>query len=507
VLQSLRAQRYPNLRVLLVPERNARDLAPIAARFADLAPTVLSPATGAPSSALWSALKAVRASDSELFGIVGDHDDLFPNHVRTVVRTLDGIDKRSWFGTFGLAYSAVAERTRDGFIEDRLSTAPKPSTPLWRRMRHFRFYHPGYLDDGAHEIHMGAFLARTAMLDDELLVDPELERGIDSYLRLLFAEKTLFAFSCEVTALTDDPQEDDETPQDGPVSEARRRIFFRTYSRRFPAASVYLHNVVFMTHFDRELMAPVVVASSFGDRESGRALAVAPVGSATRSGAVVHVEGGGASAARLESLRLSPGRHRLRCYFAAGEGEAGHDGPLLSVAVSGEDGERRRSQASQTAWRMLGDARIAEIELVVPREEGVRKLAVTITPVNGSGFDLLGVEIDRLARILTCSVHDLPKNQKVWLYGAGQGGKQAKQKLEILGVCVAGFVDKFKTGTLEGLPIVDVATAKRTLGAGTSLIIASMFWEEIRRDIEKAGLAADLYSFYPFTGDVLYALT
>jgi hypothetical protein len=153
----------------------------------------------------------------------------------------------------------------------------------------------------------------------------------------------------------------------------------------------------------------------------------------------------------------------------------------------------------------LGDAQVAELEIDVQRD-AAQPFDLRIAANDSAGFELLGVRIDRLARILTCSVPDLPPDRAVWLYGAGQGGKQARRKLEMHGLRVAGFVDKFKTGTVDGIPIVDLQAARTIVGPGTTLIIASMFWEEIRAEIEAAGVATHLYSFYPFTGDVLYAL-
>jgi hypothetical protein len=219
-------------------------------------------------------------------------------------------------------------------------------------------------------------------------------------------------------------------------------------------------------------------------------------------GAVVQVTGRAGSLAVLTGARLTSGRYRLRCYFASDAG--GADGPPFTVEVPLGGPQGRSCEAVLTATRPLVHAHEAEYEIEIEPGRLAREIHLLAT---GAGhFGVLGARIDRLARVVSRSVLDLPSEQPVWLYGAGQGGRQAKHKLELAGLRVSGFIDKFKTGTLDGLPILDLEAARGRMGRETTLIIASMFWEEIRADIETAGVEASLYSFYPFTGDVVYAL-
>jgi hypothetical protein len=43
-------------------------------------------------------------------------------------------------------------------------------------------------------------------------------------------------------------------------------------------------------------------------------------------------------------------------------------------------------------------------------------------------------------------------------------------------------------------------------GPDVSALIASIFWEEIRADVEAAGICTNLYRAYPFIEDELYEL-
>lgn len=504
VLRSLRAQEYPGLKVVVVSRSPGFDVQSIVGQFPDLSPTVLPPVPGCASSALWEGLRVVRDSTADLFGIVEDRDELFPNHVRTLARTLQNMDGRSWFGSYGVAYSGAVECASESFERDRLAAADAPSGHLARRIRHFRFYHPGYLDDGAHEVHPGALLARTSLLDNELLTDPEFEEGSERYLELLLAEKTLFAFSCEVTAATHDRDDDTEGErQASPADAVRQRIFFRTYARQFPTASVYLHNVIFMTAFDKALLAPIIQPGSFEAQREPTALGAHAFGGAEQRKGFIRVAALPQTGVHLALTSLMAGRYRVRCYFSAGDEPV--SAPPFAVSLHGQGGEGGPA-AALASLRPIEYGSVAEYEMHVAHEDASQSGGLVITSEGLRAFDFIGARVDRLARILSRSVLDLPVDRPVWLYGAGQGGRQAKRKLELVGLRVSGFIDKFKTGTLDGLPVVSLDTARQQLRPDTTLIIASMFWEEIRRDIEAAGVPARLYSLYPFTGDVVYAL-
>lgn len=505
VLRSLERQGYPGLRAFIVSRSPGMDVSDVAGRFPGLSCTVLPPVPGSASTPLWHGLRAVRESGAEMFGLVDDRDELFPNHVRTVVDAMQNMDGRSWFGSFGVAYSGAVECALGEFTRDRWAHDQSPPTSLARRLRHFRFYHPGYLDEGAHEVHPGALLARTTLLDEEVLEDPGLDEGAERYLQLLLAEKSLFAFACEVTVATHDREDDvDQSRHIRPLDETRQRIFFRTYGRQFPSAAVYLHNVIFMTAFDKDLLAPIIQASSFDERRPSTVLGVQPLGAARALRRAVYVDGAQGGGLSLGAGSFTAGRYRLRCYYAPSE--ALDSGVPFDIRVRVDAGATVEAAVALLSVRCMEYGCVAEYELTLSAEDAAVLQGLNVDATGSGPFEFIGARIDRLARVLSRSVLDLPLDRPVWLYGAGQGGRQAKRKLELVGLQVSGFIDKFKTGTVDGLPVVDLETARRELRADSTLIIASMFWEEIRNDIEVAGVSARLYSLYPFTGDVVYAL-
>ncbi|MGE3839978.1 MAG: hypothetical protein AB7I50_00175 [Vicinamibacterales bacterium] len=506
VLRSLERQNYHDLRAFIVSRSPGIDVSEVARRFPSLSCTVLPPVSGTASAPLWHGLRAVRESGADVFGLVDDRDELFPNHVGTVVDAMQNMEGRSWFGSFAVAYSGAVECARGEFTGDRWAHEHSPPTSLARRIRHFRFYHPGYLDEGAHEVHPGALLARTALLDDEVLADPELDDGAERYLQLLLAEKSLFAFACEVTVATHDREDDlAQSRQVRPLDETRQRIFFRTYGRQFPSAAVYLHNVIFMTAFDKDLLAPIIQANSFDARRPSAVLDLQPLGSARVSGRAVDVMGTPGAGIALAADAFTAGRYRLRCYFSAPAPTTVSVPFDVRPGTSG-GGLAPGAVVSLLSVRSMEQLSVAEYELHLSSEDAAVLRGLTVEAHEGTSFVFVGARIDRLARVMSRSVLDLPVDRPVWLYGAGQGGRQAKRKLELVGLQVSGFIDKFKTGTVDGLPVLDLTTASGELKADSTLIIASMFWEEIRHDIEAAGVSARLYSLYPFTGDVVYAL-
>jgi hypothetical protein len=258
-----------------------------------------------------------------------------------------------------------------------------------------------------------------------------------------------------------------------------------------------------MTSFDRDLLAPILTPPPPDERSSGRALAARPLGGATIDSTALHVPGRVGAGALLANETLGSGRYRIRCYFATWDGGLR---PPFTLVFTREGRGAFRTEAALVAVEAIEHAAVADFELDVAPEHAVLPADLRLQAFAGAGFDLIGAHIDRLARVLTRSVLDLPVDRPLWLYGAGQGGRQAKRKLELLGFRVSGFIDKVKTGDLEGVPILSLDAARETVGPDTTLVIASMFWEEIRADIEAAGLTTTLYSFYPLTGDVVYAL-
>lgn len=504
-LESLRRQNYPQMEVFLVPLDEIPDLPDIATEFADLKLRVLDSCGAGPCSALWMALGKLRQAGFELFGVLEDADELFPNHVSTLLRTLQYYSGRSWFGRIGVTFSGCVEHAAEHFTSDRITLRGEPPGSRKLRIRHFRFYHPYLLDSQSHACYGASFLAGTELLDEEILTDPELHEEEIPYLQLLLAEKTLFAFSCEVTsAVHDQPEMPDPERHVHALEGDKRRVFFRTLGRSFPASSMYLHNVIFMTKFDYDLMAPVICAENVEKRLLVGTHPLQALGGAQWDGEVLKIPNRHGTGACIPALRLPSGGYRLRCFVNLPE-PLDPDCPLFSMELDGGPA----APPVQVSARLLepaGDARVATLEFEISRRNAGSLMEFHLLALGGGAFELLGTQLFRTALISSCSLQDLSPERTLWLYGAGEGGKIMKKKLDLVGLNATGFIDKHKAGTLDGLPIIDLDTAGRVLDESCTLLIASQFWQEIREDLALKGIRANLYSAFPYHGDVIYEL-
>lgn len=506
VLESLRAQTYPRLQSVLIPLRKIEERDRLSEQYKDIGLIVLPFVDENGGAALWRGLREVSRLEGDLFGLLDDCDELFPNHVWSLVRTMANIEHRTWFGPLKLAYAGCVERAATSFGSDRITDLKTLPGERKLRIYKFHFYHPCQLDNGVYQNHPASFLARTELLDDEILTDPEMEEGAEDYLQLLLAEKTLFAFSCEVTSVVHGRE--DEPREKGSVltlQGPRLRSLFRTFGRSFPSAAVYMHNVIFQTRFDHDLFAPVICAEHTG--EVGRPIPTAPliaIGGARRRGKILHVPGQAGAGGRLRSLRLTPGRYVLRCYFATPP-SPDPTRPLFAIAPSRRD-SFERLVVSEASALSSAYARIASLEFDVPVMASGKPMEMRFQAIDNRGFDLLGIQLYRVTRVVEHSLLDLPPKRPLWIYGAGEGGRIMSRKLDLLGIKISGFVDKHKTGIHEGHPIVGLDEARKVINEETILIIASIFWQEIREDLRKHHIVANLYSAYPFAGDTIYAL-
>lgn len=83
---------------------------------------------------------------------------------------------------------------------------------------------------------------------------------------------------------------------------------------------------------------------------------------------------------------------------------------------------------------------------------------------------------------------DIPKGRRVALYGASSGGRQFYKVLNEFrrDLNVAGFIDTYKRGKFDGLPILDPSD----LSGVDIVLICSCYWKEISSGIDK-----DMLSF------------
>jgi hypothetical protein len=197
---SLAAQTHPRIALILVrfaeiPGFDAwlQDLR-ASGRFTSVR-EVPAPGGGLRSAAWWAGLRAVR---SDAFCVLDDDDELFREHIASLVEVLEG-DPDS-----DVAYSGVVKQEEDGvFLNTHLRFGGEGGVTIEeRRALHF-------LDDFNLDrllrfdnyIQSNAWVARRRVLDDDVLDDPELEVAEDMYFYLLLASRYRFRFSGRATAL------------------------------------------------------------------------------------------------------------------------------------------------------------------------------------------------------------------------------------------------------------------------------------------------------------------
>jgi phosphoglycerol transferase len=156
---------------------------------------VTAPGGGLRSASMWAGLRAV---DSELFSMLDDDDELFRDHLASLVEVL----RRDAGCDF--AFGGGIRQEEDGaFLNDHPRFKGDLDNPVPER-RALRFLDDFNLDRLLRYDNMilsHSWVARRRVLDDEVLADPALEVGEDVYLYLLLASRHRFRHSGRATVL------------------------------------------------------------------------------------------------------------------------------------------------------------------------------------------------------------------------------------------------------------------------------------------------------------------
>ncbi len=156
---------------------------------------VPAPGGGRRSAAWWAGLHAV---DSDAFCVLDDDDELFHDHVSSLVALLERDP------SCDIAYSGVVKREEDGvFLNTHLRFGGEGGVTI-EESRELHFMDDFNLDRLLrfdNYIQSNAWVARRRVLDQEVLDDPELEVAEDMYFYLLLASRYRFRFSGRATAV------------------------------------------------------------------------------------------------------------------------------------------------------------------------------------------------------------------------------------------------------------------------------------------------------------------
>lgn len=89
-----------------------------------------------------------------------------------------------------------------------------------------------------------------------------------------------------------------------------------------------------------------------------------------------------------------------------------------------------------------------------------------------------------------CELDDIPKNARVYLYGAGRSGNDAYHFIRTnrKDISITGYIDTFKTGRLNGLEIINPDVLKPDYFSDELILITSQFFLEISESLKKKGI-------------------
>lgn len=235
VRRSLRAvadQEEGRLRVLLMDDTGRNDLKELAA--AETLPHmrveyVRASVDGPRSSILWHGLRAVEAP---LFALLDAHHTTMAGHLPSLLRLAAKNPQQAFF------YSGVVRVQEDGaFVQRPNFDGPLNAViPERRSLQHLDVHDIERLIAFDPYLRPNGWIARTTLLDGQILDDPRMEVGEELYLYLLLASRTDFVCSFSPTAYWNAGPDDLAHPLAQERWAAARRILTtRLRHLRFPA--------------------------------------------------------------------------------------------------------------------------------------------------------------------------------------------------------------------------------------------------------------------------------
>ena len=101
------------------------------------------------------------------------------------------------------------------------------------------------------------------------------------------------------------------------------------------------------------------------------------------------------------------------------------------------------------------------------------------------------------------SRREVPRGRPVYIFGTGRGGLLLLTDFKRdAGIRIAGFIDNFKTGAIDGLPVLSPAAFFDQETDEAYVVIGSSYYQEIRSQLAAAGFRGYVNG-YPY---VLYLI-
>lgn len=325
-LRSLAEQSHPIGAVVLVLGRPINVLH-LQRDFPDLAFTVIEAFGAMASTALAAGLTHI---GTDLFGVLDPDVRLHPNHVQSLVATLDRADAVPRRAPAFLAYGAHAEASASELLPERLEWQGPCMIPRQEGLRlgGFQPFDLRALAGNRSIMHPCAWLARRNLLNPETLDDPELEAEDVRYLLLRFARQADFIFSCELT-LTHQVDGPKSFPLlNGDALEAiQRRIHLRHWHHRFAGELTFE-----VPGYDPATYAGYGVSRTPPELvELLRSMGLQ--NGAVRNGSAVDIPAGGSGVVLVGYHALVARTYRLSLYMALASEAGAVDGPIVQIVV------------------------------------------------------------------------------------------------------------------------------------------------------------------------------
>lgn len=188
-VESLSRQTYGRFDLILVRHHDI-DLSPItAAEWPNIERMrIVESPGGNCSRSLWAGLQAI---EGEYFALLDDDDWLFSNHFEELFRPFPGAPQSGFFAFSGSITVEAEARVAMGSGFDN------------RHLVRYGFPVSDRLEQIAGSIATNGFAASRGLLDEALLIDPEMDTAEDSYLILALVSKTTPRFSHAATSVNE----------------------------------------------------------------------------------------------------------------------------------------------------------------------------------------------------------------------------------------------------------------------------------------------------------------
>jgi hypothetical protein len=247
-LDSLEKQNYPKIHIILCIWNEFNFLDEIIQRYASFKFQIVKREKSIRSTAICDGLAAVT---TDLFGIFDDDDEFLPNHIRSLLKTLRYHHNRDWRKEIGMVYSGsiMVDDEYEVYETSHYRDLKLKNRHEKRVIEHFRFYRPDEMAQHNWFMMSNSWLAKSDLIDSELLTDPRIDTCEDLYFELQIAQRTHFAFSAEVTCIHH-YHHNGALANSTIVDSAKhlpdtQRIALRNFSRTFA------HSVSYDTHFNQ----------------------------------------------------------------------------------------------------------------------------------------------------------------------------------------------------------------------------------------------------------------